>query len=145
MRRKDGIGSKDLNLIYYDAYTTTLEVQFENELERINWLKSEHLDTVKTKVVKSAEEVIEAREKVITETRAELNYEIDGLVIKGREIDLEDMKRAKPESQIAFKFPAEEIDSVLEDVEWSISGHNYTPVAIIEPVEIAGTTVSRAK
>ena len=144
VRRKDGIGRKDLNLIYYDAYTSTAEVQFENELEKIKWLKTEQLDTVKTKVVKTTEEVIEVREKVISETRPELNYEIDGLVIKGKKIDLEDMKRAKPESQIAFKFPAEEIDSILKDVEWSISGHNYTPVAIVEPIEIAGTTVSRA-
>jgi DNA ligase (NAD+) len=144
VRRKDGIGNQDLNLIYYDAYSTSSEVQFGNELDKIKWLKAEHLDTVKTKVVKSLEEVIEAREKVISKTRAELNYEIDGLVIKGKEIDLEDLKRARPESQIAFKFPAEEIDSILKEVEWSISGHNYTPVAIIEPVEIAGTTISRA-
>ncbi|MBD3215770.1 MAG: DNA ligase (NAD(+)) LigA, partial [Candidatus Lokiarchaeota archaeon] len=36
------------------------------------------------------------------------------------------------------------IDSTLLDVEWSVSGANYTPVAIIEPVEIMGSTVQRA-
>jgi DNA ligase (NAD+) len=46
--------------------------------------------------------------------------------------------------QIAFKFHAEEIETKLLDVEWSISGHNYTPVAIVEPVRLMGTTVSRA-
>lgn len=144
VRRKDGIGSEDLNLIYYDVYTSSSDVSFSNELEKVKWLKTEGFNTVKTKTVKAPEEVIKIRRDVIDKTRRELNYEIDGLVIKGKEIDLKDLERVKPESQIAFKFPAEEIDTLLKDIEWSISGHNYTPVAIVEPVEIAGTTVSRA-
>ncbi|KKM73080.1 hypothetical protein LCGC14_1414070, partial [marine sediment metagenome] len=76
--------------------------------------------------------------------RDTLDYDIDGLVIKGKAIDLEDMKRARPMSQIAFKFQAEVIETKVLDVEWSISGHNYTPVAIVESVRLMGTTVSRA-
>ncbi len=76
--------------------------------------------------------------------RAMLNYDIDGLVIKGKTIDNEDMKRAKPNKQIAFKFQAEGIETVLKDVEWSISGHHYTPVAIVETVHLMGSNVSRA-
>jgi len=73
-----------------------------------------------------------------------LNFGIDGLVIKGKEIDLEDMKRARPTKQIAFKFDPEEVESTVIEVEWSESGPNYTPIAIIEPTSIAGTTVQRA-
>lgn len=51
--------------------------------------------------------------------RDALGYDIDGLVIKGKTIDLEDMKRAKPMGQIAFKFHAEEIETVVKEVEWS--------------------------
>ncbi len=54
------------------------------------------------------------------------------------------MKRAKPTKQIAFKFHAEEIETTLLDVEWSISGSNYTPVAIVELVHLMGSNVSRA-
>ncbi|MFW9896692.1 MAG: hypothetical protein ACFFD7_12875 [Candidatus Thorarchaeota archaeon] len=46
--------------------------------------------------------------------------------------------------QFREKFHAEEIKTVLRDVEWSISGANYTPVAIVDPVSLMGTTVSRA-
>jgi len=58
--------------------------------------------------------------------------------------DWEDMKRHHPEKQIAFKFPLEEVISILKDVEWSQQGSTFTPVAIIEPIELAGTTVRRA-
>ena len=64
--------------------------------------------------------------------------------MKGEEIDWEDMKRAKPMKQIAYKFPLNEVITTVKDVEWSHSGYNYTPIAIVEPVEIAGTTVQRA-
>ncbi len=46
--------------------------------------------------------------------------------------------------QIAFKFPAEEMETTLLDVAWSRSGQNYTPVGIVETVKLMGTNVSRA-
>jgi len=46
--------------------------------------------------------------------------------------------------QLAFKFNAEEIETTVLDVEWSISGHNYTPVAIVETVHLMGSNISRA-
>ncbi len=144
VRRKDGIGSGDLNLVYYDAISLSDDVVFKNEIEKLKWLKEQNFHTVKTKTVKSMLEVIQTREEVMTNIRNTLEFDIDGLVIKGKEIDMEDMQRAKPMKQIAFKFQAEEIETILLDVEWSVSGHNYTPVAIVEPVSLMGTTVSRA-
>ena len=144
VRRKDGIGSRDLNLVFYDAISLNDEVVFQSETQKIKWLKEEGFPTILTKTVQTPQEVISIREDVMTNIRSTLEYDIDGLVIKGKIIDLEDMKRAKPMSQIAFKFQAEEIETTLLDVEWSISGQNYTPVAIVEPVRLMGTTVSRA-
>ena len=144
VRRKDGFGSKDLNLIYYDAVSTTHDVIFTTEIQKIKWLKEQHFPTVLTKTAHTPQEVVQVREDVINNVRATLNYDIDGLVIKGREIDSEDMKRTKPIKQIAFKFQAEGIETTLLDVEWSISGHHYTPVAIVEPVHLMGSNVSRA-
>jgi DNA ligase (NAD+) len=76
--------------------------------------------------------------------RPSLPYDIDGLVVKGKAIDLEDMARSRPEKQIAFKFSLEEAVSTLREVEWSESGANFTPIGIIDPVRLAGTTVQRA-
>ena len=82
------------------------------------------LNTCKT--ARTPQEVIHFRENVMNDVRTTLNYDIDGLVIKGKEIDPEDMKHTKPVKQIAFKFQAEGIETILKDVEWSISGHHYT-------------------
>ena len=144
VRRKDGIGSGDLNLVFYDAISIRDDVIFQSETQKLKWLKDEGFPTILTKTVSSAQEVINIREDVMTNKRDILEYDIDGLVIKGKAIDLEDMKRAKPMKQIAFKFQAEEIETTLLNVEWSISGQNYTPVAIVEPIRLMGTTVQRA-
>ena len=78
------------------------------------------------------------------EERKALDYDIDGLVIKERVINLADASRDRPDHQIAFKFSLEEAVSTLREVEWSISGGTYTPVAIFDEVELNGTRVQRA-
>ncbi|MBD3197558.1 MAG: DNA ligase (NAD(+)) LigA [Candidatus Lokiarchaeota archaeon] len=144
IRRKDHIGSEDLTLICYDAYSSDNLINFKDEIHKVKWLKEQGFQVVKTKLVNSIEDVIATRQEVIETIRDSLEFEIDGLVIKSRDIDLEDLKRVKPEKQIAFKFPAEMIDTTLLDVEWSVSGQNYTPVAVVRPVELMGSTIQRA-
>ncbi len=144
VRRKDGVGSGDLTLIYYDAISITDDVIFTTEIQKLKWLKEHNFETIKTKTVKTPHEVIEVRNSIMDNIRDTLEYDIDGLVIKGKEIDLKDMERTRPMKQLAFKFNAEEIETTVLDVEWSISGHNYTPVAIVETVHLMGSDISRA-
>jgi len=148
MKRKDGKGCEYLKVICYDAglgdelgddYTQ----YFDNEIEKIEWLKKAGFAVVETKICKTPQDVIKWREE-ITEKRTHLPFDIDGLVIKNIEIDIEDLKRSRPDKQIAFKFDLEKAISTILDVEWSESGATYTPIAIIEPRQIAGTKVKRA-
>ena len=141
-KRKSGEGCEDLNIIVYNA--RNISSPFTDELEKIAWIKSNGFSVVPQKIMKTADEIIIYRTEVHENLRNSLDYDIDGLVIKGTQIDWEDMKRHHPEKQIAFKFPLEETISVLRDVEWSQSGSIFTPVAIIEPIELMGTTVKRA-
>lgn len=141
MKRKDGEGCQHLQVICYDALFEGHA--FADELDKMDWLASCGFATVPLAVCKSAQEVIDYRSQVM-ELRAQLPYDIDGLVVKERAINLEDAARARPERQIAFKFSLEEAVSVLRRVEWSESGATYTPVAVFDPVELAGTTVRRA-
>ncbi|MBR7064157.1 MAG: DNA ligase (NAD(+)) LigA, partial [Treponema sp.] len=143
MKRKDGKGSGDLTFIAYDALSTTSENFFSDEEEKINWLSSSGFNTVPLQICKTIDDVISYRASVM-EKRKTLSYDIDGLVVKERVINLDDAARARPDRQIAFKFSLEEAVSILREVEWSISGGTYTPVAIFDPVELAGTTVQRA-
>ncbi|WP_203248536.1 NAD-dependent DNA ligase LigA [Sporosarcina beigongshangi] len=93
------------------------------------------------------EEVFEFIEKW-TAIRSELNYEIDGIVVK---VDnFEDQEQLgftarSPKWAIAYKFPAEEVVTTLLDIELSVGRTGVvTPTAILEPVLVAGSTVGRA-
>ena len=143
MRRKDSIGCEDLELIVYDAAATGDDSYFKNELDKIEWLGKRGLRTAENRVFASAEEIIEYRNEVAGK-RDKLPFDIDGLVVKALDIDMADLRRAKPEKQIAFKFELETAFSILREVQWSESGATYTPIGIIDPVRLAGTTVQRA-
>ncbi|WP_281200416.1 NAD-dependent DNA ligase LigA [Staphylococcus schleiferi] len=83
-----------------------------------------------------------------TEQREQLAYDIDGIVIKVNSIDYQEemgFTQKSPRWAIAYKFPAEEVITDLLDIELSIGRTGVvTPTAILEPVRVAGTTVSRA-
>ncbi len=143
MKRKDGEGSENLKFICYDAFATKGEQPFKDEVEKISWLKKCGFNTVPVEICTSPEKVIDYRAQIMEE-RKNLEFDIDGLVIKERTINHEDASRARPDRQIAFKFSLEEAVSVLRQVEWSESGATYTPVAIFDEVQLNGTTVQRA-
>jgi len=144
MKRKDGQGSEYLKLIVYDALSTDDKIFFTNEEEKIKWLMDCGFNAVKLVICRSQERVIAYRAKVMEERKTSIEYDIDGLVIKERNINLEDASRDRPDRQIAFKFSLEEAVSTLRQVEWSRSGGTYTPVAIFDEVELNGTKVQRA-
>ncbi len=143
MKRKDGSGSENLCLITYDALAAEGKSPFADEEEKILWLKKCGFNVSPLKICRTPEEVIEYRAEVM-EIRKSLDYDIDGLVIKERRIDLADASRARPDRQIAFKFSLEEAVTTLREVEWSESGATYTPVAVFDEVQLNGTTVQRA-
>ncbi|MDR2482058.1 MAG: DNA ligase (NAD(+)) LigA, partial [Treponema sp.] len=143
MRRKDGAGCEDLRLIAYDAAASGNDAFFTNETAKIAWLEGRGFSVSPTREFSSAEEVIAYRAEV-AEKRQDLDVDIDGLVVKDPRTDMEDLRRTRPEKQIAFKFDLEVAVSVLRSVEWSESGATYTPIGVVDPVRIAGTTVQRA-
>ncbi|MGX7148137.1 NAD-dependent DNA ligase LigA [Enterococcus ureasiticus] len=82
------------------------------------------------------------------EKRSELPYEIDGIVIKTNEFTIQDelgFTVKAPRWAIAYKFPPEEAQTIVEEIEWTIGRTGVvTPTAVMQPVRVAGTTVSRA-
>jgi len=143
MKRKDGSGSEHLTLIAYDVWASQGEQPYKDEEEKLAWLKKYGFNTVVLKICSNADQVIEYRAKVMEE-RKNLDYDIDGLVIKERAVNHEDALRARPDRQIAFKFSLEEAVSVVRKVEWNESGATYTPVAVFDAVDLNGTSVQRA-
>lgn len=99
------------------------------------------------RICKNIEEVLAYVEEW-TAKRSDLAYEIDGIVVK-----LNDLRQQEevgytvksPRWAIAYKFPAEEVPTVLRDIELRVGRTGViTPTAILDPVHVAGTTVSRA-
>lgn len=82
------------------------------------------------------------------EKRPHLPYDIDGIVIKVDSLDQQEelgFTAKSPRWAIAYKFPAEEVVTKLIDIELSVGRTGViTPTAILEPVQVAGTTVQRA-
>ncbi len=83
-----------------------------------------------------------------TGKRDQLPYGIDGIVEKVNDLDTETAlgNTVKvPRWEIAYKFPPEEQATVVRDIEWTVGRTgNVTPTAVMDPVQLAGTTVSRA-
>ena len=99
------------------------------------------------KICHSIEEVWDYVQE-FQEKRPSLGYEIDGIVIKVN--NFEDQEKIgytvkAPKWAIAYKFPAEEAETVVEDIEWTLGRTGVvTPTAVMSPVRLAGTTVARA-
>jgi DNA ligase (NAD+) len=82
------------------------------------------------------------------ERREELPYEVDGMVIKVNDLSLAaelGVVGKDPRGAIAFKFPAREVSTPLEDIGVNVGRTGViTPYAILEPVEVGGVTVRQA-
>ena len=86
--------------------------------------------------------------ETIAAKRPDLPYEIDGMVIKVTDFATQEeigFTVKAPRWAIAYKFPAEEAQTVVRDIEWTVGRTGVvTPTAVMDPVQLAGTTVRRA-
>ena len=99
------------------------------------------------KECQTIEEAIEYCE-IWRKKKNELNYEIDGMVIKVNQLYLREelgSTSKSPRWAIAFKFPAEQMTTVIKDIIVGVGRTGtLTPVAVLEPVFISGSKVQRA-
>lgn len=83
-----------------------------------------------------------------TKKRDSLPYGIDGIVLKVDDLALQaDLGNTVkvPRWEIAYKFPPEEEETVVREIEWTVGRTGVvTPTAVMDPVQLAGTTVARA-
>ena len=145
MKRKDNNdASKYLHIITYDIQSMDGSLVFKTETEKNSILEKYGFRVVPTLYTNDPNTIIKLRDSLGSSRFEDLEYDIDGLVIKCDLCDPEDVKRDRPDKQIAFKFSLDEAITTIRDVEWSVSGRSRTPVAICDPVRLCGTTVQRA-
>lgn len=140
-KRLDGTGCDWLNIKVYDVQNWK-DLGFKKVSSSIEFLKERGFDVVNSKVVKTLDEVQEIYEDYIGYIRDNLDWDIDGLVIKAGLFSDDDW--ATPKRSIAYKFPPKTAITKLENVIWQDSGGRISPVAMLESVEIDGVTISKA-
>ena len=123
-------------------------MEFRTHTEGYEYLKKQGIHVIDDyKVCRTAEEVWAAIES-IGDRRGELAYDIDGAVVKVNSYaDREKLGATSkvPRWAVAYKYPPEEKESRLLDIELSVGRTGrITPTAIFEPVRLCGTSVSRA-
>ncbi|HHV62328.1 MAG TPA: NAD-dependent DNA ligase LigA [Firmicutes bacterium] len=139
--------SRPLDIFLY-AIGYSPDREFHTHMEVLETLKSlgfrvnPHI-----RLCRDIDEVIEYCERW-GERREELDYEIDGIVVKVNSLSLQEALGAtakSPRWAIAYKFPAKQGTTVVKDIKVQVGRTGaLTPLAILEPIELAGSVVSRA-
>ena len=123
-------------------------VTLRSHKESLDFLKELGFHTVpKYTLVDTIDEALDEIDR-IGEERGNLEFDIDGAVIKVDDFEMRNQlgSNAKfPKWAVAFKYPPEEKQTKLVDIEIAVGRTGVlTPTAVLEPVHLAGTTVSRA-
>lgn len=152
LKNKDELKERHLRAIfyslgYYEAPLTYAKQQINGQAEVLSFLQELGFPTSERALCGSYKEVEDfclQRES----KRYELPYDIDGIVIKLNDLELQ--KRLghtgkSPKWAIAYKFKPEEKDTIVESLSFQVGRTGaVTPVANLKPVFISGSTVSRA-
>ncbi len=139
--------SRPLKVYFYDI-THVEDLEFTSHWEMLKFIEKVGLPLVpNAEFLENTIDVKNYFENTRTK-RAQLPFEIDGVVIKVDSTELQTRLGEvshHPRWAIAWKFQSEEVMTVLKDVFWNVSRTGaVTPVAILEPVFISGATISRA-
>lgn len=139
---------RDLSMFCYGAIFEDVNDAPKSHFKNIQQLKKLGFKiNPNVEVCKNINAVIEYIKKWETK-RFELDYATDGVVIKVNSLALQEelgFTARAPKWATAFKFPPEEVNTKLLDIEINVGKTGaVTPVAILKPVQLAGSTVSRA-
>ncbi|KKR32937.1 MAG: hypothetical protein UT66_C0050G0012, partial [candidate division CPR2 bacterium GW2011_GWC1_39_9] len=137
--------ARKLDSFFYNLVTDLGQKTHEEEHEII-----EKLGLKTSKYVKKCENLAQIKDYIddLENKRDSLPYQIDGMVVIVNNLDLENrlgIVGKAPRWAIAYKFPAEQATTKILDIQISIGRTGaLTPFAVLEPVKVAGSTVSRA-
>lgn len=139
----------DLQFIHAITYDV-MGKEFETQTELMNWLSNNCFFEISPHttvdgyldLIASADYIREhLRERI---ANGEIKFNCDGVVIKADVIDREDRQLKTPKRDVALKPELETAVSEIVDIVWEMAGSTLNPVAVIKPVQLEGTTVTRA-
>ena len=149
IRQKDPTeaSKRKLAVIFYDAFSYPGSIS--TEIEKLQWLESIGLPSLLS-ATSTEDRMSDAYElcHAFEASRAQIEYDIDGMVLKVNDLALQRRMgegTKTPNWAIAYKFPAQHVETTLKDVVWQVGRTGkVTPVAVMETVQVAGTSVDHA-
>ncbi len=147
IKLKDVSVVKDRNLKYFLYSVGYCEETFKSELDLLDFLTEQGFATIDHKILQDTDS-IKVQCELLENDRHMLDYDIDGVVIKVNDINLQKKlgyTSKFPKWAIAYKFKAEEVETELLGVDFQVGRTGaVTPVARLKPIFISGSTVSNA-
>lgn len=140
--------SRKLGIYVYDVATVSGAEIPDTQFAELELLKTLGFPVEKHRLAHDSIEGVIEEWKKRSNKKEKLEYWIDGIVVKVNERKYQDTlgyTGKGPRFGIAFKFPAEQVTTVVEDIAFQVGRTGVvTPVAHLRPVRVAGTVVSRA-
>jgi DNA ligase (NAD+) len=137
----------DLQFIHAICYDVMADHDFDTQSNLMAWLEQQGFEVsphITVEGVDLLSKANELRENLRTRiANGEIKFNCDGVVIKADIIDREDRQRKTPKRDVALKPELETAVSEIVDIAWEMAGSTLSPVAVINPVQLEGTTVSR--
>ena len=138
--------SRNLDVFFYDI--VSIDKSFDTQQEQHDFLVDNgFLSGEMFKVCSTDQDIIAELDRV-DKIKNDIDILIDGMVIKLNNVKARDdfgFTSKFPKWAIAYKFEAQEVTTMLTDVLWGVGRTGkVTPIAVLEPVELAGATVTRA-
>ncbi len=141
---------RPLKALFYEvreAVGSEGEIAYSRETQALASLRDMGFPVPVYDECRSIEDIV-SRIAVWEKERRSLPYDVDGVVVKLDDRELGERMGAtghSPRAQIAFKFPAEQVETTVLDIEITVGRTGVlTPTAILEPVRVSGSTVARA-
>lgn len=143
MKRLDGAGCEHLTVMVYEFDNST-----GNKASVLATARGLGFETPNYTVVADMAGIQEIYDRYVNTERASLDYEIDGLVVEVDDREARDqfgVTDGRPKGAVAYKFPHDRKTTTLKYVEWQVGATGrVTPVALFDPVRLAGAVVSQA-
>lgn len=134
--------------LHFLAWDLTTDIGQETQSEEWKRLVAFGFRTTPESTVARSLKEIESHWQRLQKRRETLGFWIDGMVVRVNDNSVYDrlgVVGKTPRGLVAWKFPAEEVTAVLKEIQWSVGRTGaLTPVALIEPTWVGGTTVTHA-
>ncbi len=140
--RKGNEDCEHISLVVYDVFDDNNVVD-KTEIDKIKFLQDNGFETPLWWAGVQEIDVIEFKDH-LKDYIKQVGYACDGIVIKQNKVDKEDLMRKTPLNNCALKSAREIEITTVNKIRWQLKGRYLSPVVDVEPVELCGTTVSKA-